>query len=119
MGQAPHAGPPPSHQQLAHLPQRPHLVDGDEAAGVQTDAALPQEARGRHRAWRDRATVSTPSQPVPSAWTPRDPGVSHQASGTTSEKVSMKPLVGVGIHTFPQPVLLPPPTGTSAGAGAS
>ena len=101
------------------ITQRPHLVDGDEAAGVQSDAALPQEARGRHRAWRDRATVSTPSQPLPSAWTPRDPGVSHRASGTTSEKVSMKPLVGVGIHTFPQPVLPPPPTGTSAGAGAS
>lgn len=41
------------------------------------------------------------SQPVPSAWTPRDPGASHGTSRTTSEKLSVKPLVGVDMPHLP------------------
>lgn len=40
--------PLPLAQHPSH-PTQPHLVDRDEASRIQTDAALPQEARGRHR----------------------------------------------------------------------
>lgn len=94
-------GPPPPHRQLAHLPQRPHLVDG-EKPGVQTDATLPQETRGRHSAWQDRPCVHSspaqpmPSQPVPSACTPRDPVCLPSGLRYPSEKVSVEAPGGGG-----------------------
>lgn len=45
-----------------------------------------------------------PSCPVFAAWSPTDLGASHQASGVaSSEKLSMKPLVGVGMPSLPSP----------------